>query len=72
MFNLPIPHFDAKQKLHRDLAAAAEAAERVAAAVALPEGVKFQRARALVRAALKEAGITDRIDALVERLLDGG
>jgi hypothetical protein len=27
MFNLPIPRFDAKIKLHRDLAAAAEEAE---------------------------------------------
>ena len=44
MFNLPIPRYDSKIKLHRDLAAAAEKAEAVAAAVALPEGVKFQRA----------------------------
>lgn len=72
MFNLPIPRFDPKIKLHRDLAAAAEEAERIVAAVALPETVKFQRARALVRAALAEAGVSRRIDALVARLLDGG
>jgi hypothetical protein len=71
VFNLPIPRYDAKIKLHRDLAAAAERAEAIAAAVALPEGVKFRRARSLVRAALKEACLADAIDALVARLLDG-
>jgi hypothetical protein len=71
VFNLPIPRFDAKNKLHRDLAVAAEKAEAVAAAVPLPEGVKFQRARAVVRAALTEAGLAERIDSLVAKLLDG-
>ena len=71
VFNLPIPRYDSKIKLHRDLATAAERAEGLAAAVPLPEGVKFQRARALVRSALTEAGISDAIDALVARLLDG-
>jgi hypothetical protein len=71
VFNLPIPRYDSKIKLHRDLAEAAAKAERVAAAVALPEGVKFQRARSLVRAALKEAGLAEAIDALVARLIDG-
>jgi hypothetical protein len=70
IFALPIPRFDGKIKLHRDLADAAVKAERVAAAVALPEGVKFQRARSLVRAALRQAGLADAIDALVARLLD--
>ena len=63
VFNLPIPRFDPKLKLHRDLAAAAEEAEEIAAAVALPEGVKFQRARKMVRSALAEAGLSQRIDA---------
>ena len=71
VFNLPIPRYDFKIKLHRDLAAVAERAEGLAAAVPLPEGVKFQRARALVRTALTEAGISEAIDALVARLLDG-
>jgi hypothetical protein len=71
MFNLPIPRFDSKIKLHRDLAAAAEKAEGIAAAVALPEGVKFQRARAMIRIALAEAGAAATIDASVARLLDG-
>ena len=69
IFNLPIPRFDAKRKLHRDLAAAAEAAEAVAAAVALPPTAKFQRARKLVRDALIADGVAARIDALVATLL---
>jgi hypothetical protein len=46
-------------------------AEKIAAAIQLPEGVKFQRARALVRSALVEAELAKRIDDLVARLLDG-
>ncbi len=71
MFNLPIPRFDASNKLHGELAKAAGKAEKIAAAVALPEGVKFQRARRLVRDALIDAGVAGEIDALVARLLDG-
>lgn len=71
MFTLPIPQFDAKNALHAELAAAAEEAEALAAAVMLPEGVKFQRARKLVRDALAEAGVSQKIDRLVARLLDG-
>ena len=71
LFNLPIPAFDAKNRLHRDLAAAAARAEICAAQLALPESVKFQRARGLVRTALTEAGIAKTIDALVDKLLDG-
>ncbi|MGO9006821.1 MAG: hypothetical protein ACLQIQ_01750 [Beijerinckiaceae bacterium] len=72
MFNLPIPRFDAKNSLHREIAEAAREAEDIAAAVPLPENVKFQRARGLVRTALSEASVAQMIDALVARLLDGG
>ena len=71
MFNLPIPRFDPANKLHRDLCKAAVAAEEVAVKVALPEGVKFQRARGLVRKALADAGIAKTINGLVAKLLDG-
>jgi hypothetical protein len=71
MFNLPIPRFDCDLALHRDLAHAAGQAEIASALVTLPAGVKFQRARKLVRDALKEAEIADRIDSLVALLLDG-
>jgi hypothetical protein len=70
MFNLPIPRFDASQPLHCELAAAAAEAERIAAAFELPESVKFQRARKLIRDALTESGIAPHIDGLVARLLD--
>jgi hypothetical protein len=70
MFNLPIPRFDEKNKLHRDLAEAAEKAEAIAAKVALPDKVKFQQARRIVRDALTEAKIAQKIDTLVAKLLD--
>jgi len=69
MFNLPIPRFDAENAMHRALAEAAAEAEAVAAQVDLSEGAKFQRARGLVRDALREAGVAQRIDDLVARLL---
>jgi hypothetical protein len=69
MFNLPIPRFDPAIELHRALAAAAAEAEKVAAKVELPEGVKFQRARRLVRTALTEAKFAQRVDRLVAEML---
>lgn len=69
MFTLPIPLFDEKTELHRRLAEAGAAAEALTATVPLGEGIKFQRARRLVRDALGQAGISQRIDALVEQLL---
>lgn len=71
MFNLPIPRFNGKVALHRQLAEAGAEAERFASTVELPEGVRFQRVRGLVRAALAEAGISSKINGLVEKLLDG-
>ncbi|MFY9698691.1 MAG: hypothetical protein WAK34_10315, partial [Rhodoplanes sp.] len=71
MFTLPIPRFDKSDPLHAELAKAGRTAERKAAQVVLPEGIKFQRARKIVRDALAKAGIAPRIDALVARLLDG-
>lgn len=70
MFTLPIPRFDTSLALHNELAAAAAEAERIAAAFELPESVKFQRARKLIREALTESGIAPHIDDLVARLLD--
>ena len=70
IFTLPIPRFDETASLHMDLADAGREAERLAASVVLPEGIKFQQARKRVRDALTEAGISPRIDDLVARLLD--
>jgi hypothetical protein len=71
IFNLAIPRFDSKNESHLALAAAGANAEAVAATLNLPEGVRFQRARALVRVALANAGIAKQIDDLVMELLDG-
>jgi hypothetical protein len=71
MFNLPIPRFDPTDPLHIAIAEAAREAETIAAAVPLPASIKFQRARGLVRTALAEAGVAQKIDALVAQLLDG-
>ncbi len=72
MFNLPIPRFGASDPLHNAIAEAAREAEALAARVPLPEYIKFQRARGLIRATLTEAGVAQKIDSLVARLLDGG
>jgi N-6 DNA Methylase len=72
MFNLPIPRFNQSDRLHNAIAEAAREAETIAARVPLPENVKFQRARSLIRTALTEAGVAQKIDVLVARLLDGG
>lgn len=69
-FNLPIPPYDPQDILHSQIANAGAEAERVAASVANLEGVKFRRARALIRAALERDGVRGRIETLVARLLD--
>jgi hypothetical protein len=72
VFNLAIPRFDSTVPLHQDLASAGQDAEDLAAQLELLEGVGFQRARKLVRDALTEAGLAQKIDALVNRLLPAG
>ena len=69
IFTLPIPRFDPASSLHTELADAARQAGEIASAVSLPENVKFQRARRLVRDALRGEGIAARIEALVARLI---
>jgi hypothetical protein len=71
MFTLPIPTFDPTISIHNELAAAAAEAEKISAAVEIPEEMKFQRARKLIRDALTESEIAPHIDELVARLLDG-
>ena len=72
IWNLPIPRFDPKIKLHVALADAGARAETAAQLVELVEGEKFQRARKRVRDSLIELGLAAEIDALVEKLLDDG
>jgi hypothetical protein len=70
MFTLPIPRFSDASALHADLAAAGREAEGLAAEVAIPPATPFARARRLVRDHLRANGLSERIDALVARLLD--
>jgi hypothetical protein len=69
MLELPIPRFDPRDRLHRELARAGRRAEQVAAAVTIPQGCHFVRARRLIREALEEEGVSGRIASLVGRLL---
>jgi hypothetical protein len=69
MFNLPIPEFDPKVELHKELAAAAMHAEFVASRVEVKEGEYFVTTRNRIRKTLAEEGIAEDIDKLVEKLL---
>ena len=70
-FTLPIPRFEAKNQLHRELVESGGEAERLAAAVNVPDRVHFRTARRLIREALLEAGLSGKIDQLVSELLGG-
>src|ERR1700732_2456604 len=56
VWELPIPEYDRREALHRELADAATEAERVAAIVALREGTHFMRQRRAIRDALGAIG----------------
>ncbi len=71
VFTLPIPEFDRANSLHAELAATAAEAELAAAAVAIREPAKFQRARQLMHETLTALGISERINWLVAQLLRG-
>lgn len=70
IFNLLIPRFDASLTLHTSLAAASSDAEKAIAKLALSDNVFFRTARAAVRTALANEGLSQRIDKLVDQLLD--
>ena len=70
-WELPVPEFDRRLALHRELADAAAEAEGVAAIVPLRDGAHFMRQRRAIRDALAGNGIAATMDALVARLLDG-
>jgi methylase of polypeptide subunit release factors len=69
LLNLPIPEFDPKNELHKELAAAAMHAEFVASRVEVKEGEYFVTTRNRIRKTLAEEGIAEDIDKLVEKLL---
>jgi hypothetical protein len=69
MFTLPIPRFNPKTQLHKDLAAVGAEAEKAAATVELADDAHFQTARRRVREGLAAAGVSQKIDELVASLL---
>jgi hypothetical protein len=69
MFNLPIPEFNPKNDLHKELAAATMHAEFVASRVEVKEGEYFVTTRNRIRKTLADEGIAGDIDKLVEKLL---
>ena len=69
MFSLPIPLFVPSSMLHQQLAQAGACAEKVAPAVQFKERTHFIRTRQLIRNALREDSVADRIDDLVAKLL---
>jgi hypothetical protein len=71
VWGLPIPLYDAKIKLHREIAEAGLKAESLANEVSLEESSHFTKKRKTIRDALISNGISKKIEILVERLLAG-
>jgi N-6 DNA methylase len=69
VFALPFPLFEPRNALHVHLARLAERAELVAAAVDLDDAWQFQKARRVVREALREDGIASEIDRAVDAVV---
>ncbi len=67
-----IAEFNPSNPLHLELAHEGARAEKVAARVELSDGIHFIRARGIIRKALREEGVGDRIEKLVRRLLQTG
>ena len=71
LFAIPFPAFDESDDVHARLAALAERAEQVAAAVTVDDAWQFQKARREVRDALRDDGIAKELDEAVNELLAG-
>ncbi|MGH7067881.1 MAG: N-6 DNA methylase, partial [Acetobacteraceae bacterium] len=69
VWTLPIPEYDDTDPLHRDLAAAAAHAEKIAAAVEMGDSQHFTARRRAIRAALMADGVAAEIEAMVDALL---
>lgn len=68
VFALAFPEFRSANPLHRQLAELGERSEQVASTVDLSGVAQFQKARRLVREALRADGVADDVDAAVARL----
>jgi hypothetical protein len=71
VFALAFPRFDARNELHVRLAELGERAEAVAAVTPLDDAWQFQKARRVVRAALRDSGVADAIDHTVVEVVTG-
>lgn len=69
VWTLPIPEYDDTDQVHRDLAAAAKHAEKVAAAVELKDSSHFTAKRRAIREALLADGVARTIESLVDATL---
>jgi hypothetical protein len=69
VFALPFPLFDSGNSLHLGLAAHAARAERIASSICIAPTWQFQKARRVVREALREDGVEAQIDAMVDELV---
>jgi hypothetical protein len=65
----PIPEYDGANDGHRRLADLGARASEIVAAIEIPDGVGFQRARGLIRAVLRDDGLFDAIDDEVRLVL---
>lgn len=70
IFNLPIPKFDSKIRLHSDLARAGGAAERLVKSLSFKEGQHFTRSRKVIRDELLKEKIAPQIENFTSNLLD--
>ena len=69
VFDVPFPPYDSSSEVHGALVAAVLEAEEMAESVDVSNVRTFQAARKLIRGALEEAGIAQRIEVLVEQIL---
>ena len=58
----PIPEYDGTIESHRRLAELGKQASEIVAAIEIPDGVGFQRARNLIRTVLRDGGLFDAVD----------
>lgn len=65
----PIPEYDKTIESHHHLAELGRQASEIVAAIEIPDGVGFQRARGLLRAVLRDDGLFDAIDNQVHSIL---
>lgn len=69
VFEVVWPEFSPDADLHREIVVAAQNAEEIASSLDLAEVASFTKARSMIRAALEEEGVSERLDLLVLDLL---